>query len=217
MRLICKICLVMALVLGSCTVVWADELPPYVKADWGASADDVMFWEREPVYCEKSSLKPWQLQTVIYERHMLDQQFLLLYSFESDKLCAVDYYLDEENAARLSVAEMKAMLADIDANILPQLGTFRTAVVEKGLVTDGAPAGLWRYGKMASNERICMLVVAVADESGKMARFSVSFADVGNADAAAELKGAFDDLRRDEVWSAETAFITGTAMEQRKE
>lgn len=199
MKLVCRALLVMTVVLVSCNMLWADELPPYVKADWGASPDNVMFWEREPIYHEKSSQKPWQTQAVLYKRYMFGQPFLLIYSFDGDRLCAVDYYLDEEKAAKLSITDMKYLIADVDSRILPQLGTPHTAIIEKGLPVEDEKQDLWRYGKMASNERICMLVVAVVDEIGQTARFSVSFADAEH-DAAGELKGVFDDIREDEAW-----------------
>lgn len=204
MRLMLK-CLFSMFVLFICAAgVMADELPPYVNADWGASPDNVVFWENDPIYREKSELKPWQTQYVAYERTMFGKPFMLNYSFDGEKLCAADYFLSDNSARQLTIAEAKALIAQIDTNILPRLGTPRTAVVEKSAPEDkdaDLAGSFWRYGKIAANERTCILVFAVIDEARGAAQFSISFAAAEHG-SAHELKEAFDRLKDDSAWMA---------------
>lgn len=201
MKLALKSLLSVLVVLMISAPLLADELPPYVNADWGASPDNVIFWEKDPLYQEKSDLKPWQTEHVAYERTFFGRPFMLSYSFDGEKLCAADYFLSENIARQLSVAEAKALIAQVDISILPRLGTPRTAVIEKDTAKETAGPGIWRYGKIASNERTCILVYAVVDETNNAAQFSVSFAAADHSSALV-LKEAFDGLRDDESWMA---------------
>ena len=201
MKLAMKSLLSILILLIFSAPLLADELPPYVNADWGASPDNVMFWEKEPLFQEKSELKPWQTQHVAYERTVFGRPFVLNYSFDGDALCAADYFLSENTARQLSVAEAKAIIAQIDTGILPRLGTPRTATIEKDSAKGTSTAGIWRYGKLASNERTCILIYAVVDEIGQTTQFSVSFAAADHSSALV-LKEAFDHLRDDDAWVA---------------
>lgn len=201
MKLAIKSLLSILILLIFSAPLLADELPPYVNADWGASPDNVMFWEKEPLFQEKSELKPWQTQYVAYERTVFGRPFVLNYSFDGDQLCAADYFLSENTVRQLSVAEAKAIIAQIDTNILPRLGTPRTAVIEKDTGANAPGTGIWRYGKIASNERTSILIYAVVDATGQVSQFSVSFAAADHSSALV-LKDAFDHLRDDNAWMA---------------
>lgn len=181
-----------ALLLLLALPLMAAELSPYVNTNWGASPQKVIFWEKGDVQPHKSETDLWHTDYLTYHRTVFNWPFELHYEFENGKLCSTNYFLESDTARNLTMADAKAMLAEIDAKLTPKMNNPHVSEVEKMQPTDGHPA-VWRYAKLLSNERTSVLVFVLVDENNSISHFSVIFADA-KSPAALALQSTFDNI-----------------------